>query len=235
MFFFKLERDPSGIFLSSDCISLDSSGLYPQWPRRPKLLSKDSICWWTPENSEWGLVKPSQAGASQVVGSVVKNLPASAGNTEDIGSVPGSGRSPGGNGNLLQYSCLENPMDRGAWWATVHRVVELDMTEHTRTPKAESISFCLGLLTLQGAGWGGNVWQMQCLSSQPFIRTLNTITQSIFTTWKKAMLLQFVHDIIALSYPLFLLKTPETIWHYRYLIATHELLISVWFMHSICS
>ena len=43
----------------------------------------------------------------------------------DLGSVPGSGRSPGeGNGNLLQYSCLENPMDRGAWWAVVHGVAE---------------------------------------------------------------------------------------------------------------
>ena len=50
-------------------------------------------------------------------GSVVKNLPANAG---DPGLIPGLGRSPGGgNGNPLQYSCLENPMDRGAWWATV--------------------------------------------------------------------------------------------------------------------
>ena len=47
----------------------------------------------------------------------------SACNAGDLGSIPGSGRSPGeGNGNPLQYSCLENPMDRGAWWATVHRV-----------------------------------------------------------------------------------------------------------------
>ena len=47
----------------------------------------------------------------------------SAYNAGDLGSVPGSGRSPGeGNGNPLQYSCLENPMDRGAWWATVHGV-----------------------------------------------------------------------------------------------------------------
>ena len=45
------------------------------------------------------------------------------GNTGDMGSIPGSGRSPGeGNGNLLQYSCLENLVDRGAWWAIVHRV-----------------------------------------------------------------------------------------------------------------
>ena len=55
-------------------------------------------------------------------GSVVKNLPANAG---DSGLIPGSERSPGeGNGNPLQYSCLENPMDRGAWRATVHGVSE---------------------------------------------------------------------------------------------------------------
>ena len=48
---------------------------------------------------------------------------ASACNAGDLGSIPGSGRSPGGgNGNPLQYSCRENPMDRGAWWATVHRI-----------------------------------------------------------------------------------------------------------------
>ena len=55
-------------------------------------------------------------------GSVVRNLPV---NAEDAGSIPGSGRSPGaGNGNLLQYSCPENPMDRGTWQATVHRVAK---------------------------------------------------------------------------------------------------------------
>ena len=53
---------------------------------------------------------------------MVKNPLANAG---DVGSVPGLGRSPGGgNGNPLQYSCLGNPMDRGAWWATVHGVAE---------------------------------------------------------------------------------------------------------------
>ena len=58
-------------------------------------------------------------------GSVVKNLPANAGDTGVSGSVPGLGRSPGeGNGNPLQYSCLENPMDRGAWCAIVHGVIK---------------------------------------------------------------------------------------------------------------
>ena len=62
---------------------------------------------------------------------MVKKLSADAGDAGDIGSVPGSGRSPGeGNGNLLQYSCLGNLMDRGAGWATVHGVTESDMTEH---------------------------------------------------------------------------------------------------------
>jgi len=61
---------------------------------------------------------------------VVKNLPATAGDTEDVVLIPGSGRSPEeGNGNPLQYSCLGNPTDRGVWWATVHGVAESDMTE----------------------------------------------------------------------------------------------------------
>ena len=71
-------------------------------------------------------------------GSVVKNPPA---NTGDKGSIPGSGRSPGeGNGVPLQYSCLENPMDRGAWRATVHGVTKSwtrlsDTHTHTHTSR----------------------------------------------------------------------------------------------------
>ena len=58
----------------------------------------------------------------------------SAYNTGDLGLIPGSGRSPGEkNDNPLKYSCLENPMDRGSWGATVHRITESDMTEHTHT------------------------------------------------------------------------------------------------------
>ena len=61
-------------------------------------------------------------GASQVT-LVVKKLPANAKDVRDTSSILGSGRSPGGgHGNPLQYSCLENPMDRGAWWTIVHKV-----------------------------------------------------------------------------------------------------------------
>ena len=58
-------------------------------------------------------------------GTVVKNLPANAGDTKNVGSIPWSGRSPGvGNGNPLQFSCLENSKGRGAWQATVHRITK---------------------------------------------------------------------------------------------------------------
>ena len=56
---------------------------------------------------------------------MLKNPPANAGVLEDAGSIPGLGGSPrGGHGSSLQYSCLENPMDRGVWWAIVHRVTK---------------------------------------------------------------------------------------------------------------
>ena len=67
-------------------------------------------------------------------GSVLKNLPADAGDARDAGVIPGWGRSPGGgNGNPLQYSCLGSPMDRGAWWAAVHGVAKSQtrLSSHT--------------------------------------------------------------------------------------------------------
>ena len=67
------------------------------------------------------LASPALAG-----GTVVKKPPANAGDAGDVGSIPGSGRSPGvGNGNLVWYSCLENSVDRGAWQATVHGVAKI--------------------------------------------------------------------------------------------------------------
>ena len=73
--------------------------------------------------------------ASQVA-LVVRNLPANAGDVRDKSSIPGSGRCPGGeHGNPLQYSCLENSTDRGAWWATVHGAAKSRawLSSHTRT------------------------------------------------------------------------------------------------------
>ena len=67
----------------------------------------------------------TRARMSPQVALVVKNPLANTGDVRDVGSIPESGRCPGeGNGNPLQYSCLENPMDKGAWRATVHRVAE---------------------------------------------------------------------------------------------------------------
>jgi len=77
-------------------------------------------------------------GASQVA-LVVKNLPANEGEVKDPGFIPGLGRSPGGGqGNPLRYSCLENPMDRGAWRATVHKV-----TKSQTRPKRLSTDACM--------------------------------------------------------------------------------------------
>ena len=60
---------------------------------------------------------------------MIKNPPANPRDAGSVGSVPGVGRSSrGGNGNPLQCACLDNPMDRGTWWATVHGVIESDMT-----------------------------------------------------------------------------------------------------------
>ena len=86
----------------------------------------------------------------------IKNLPANAG---DVALIPGSGISPGrGNGNLLQYSCLENSMDRGAWWATVYGVTksQTQLSTHTHTFLFDSFlellslifSFCLYIIFL---------------------------------------------------------------------------------------
>ena len=78
-------------------------------------------------------------------GSVVKNLPASAG---DASSILGLGRSPGkGNGNPLQYSCLGKPMDRGAWWATVHGVTkELNGTKQLNNNNNTAMQITLEML-----------------------------------------------------------------------------------------
>ena len=92
------------------------------------------------------LCAPSPYTVEDFPGStVVKNPPTSERGTRDMGSISGSGKSPGeGNGNPLQYSCQENPKDRGAWWATVHVIPKsrtwLSVCVHTYTHKIEVFS-----------------------------------------------------------------------------------------------
>ena len=79
-------------------------------------------------STKYKTIRPSK------VALVVKNLPANAGDTRDAGPNPGSGRSPGeGNGNTLQYSCLENPMDRGSCQAAVHGVTKSQTRQQLST------------------------------------------------------------------------------------------------------
>ena len=80
---------------------------------------------------------------------MVKNLPANVGDSRDAGSIPGLGRSPGGgNGNPLQYSCLENPMDRGALQATVHGVAKrwTRLSDYLTTILFRIYANCLALI-----------------------------------------------------------------------------------------
>ena len=80
---------------------------------------------------------------------MVKNPPANAGNIKDAGSIPGVGRSPGGgHGNPPQYSCLESPMDRAAWRATVHGV----------TDTTGRLSTCIGIQRWEGGQDGGHMY-----------------------------------------------------------------------------
>ena len=75
---------------------------------------------------------------------VVKNPPANTGEVRDAGSVPGLGRSPGeGHCNPLQYSCLENPMASGAWWATIHRVAKSQTQLKRLSMHAEGMYKCM--------------------------------------------------------------------------------------------
>ena len=72
---------------------------------------------------------------------MIKNLPANAVDARDVGSIPGLGRSPGGgHGNPLQCSCLENPMDRGAWQATVHGVTQSQIRLKQLSTRADRVS-----------------------------------------------------------------------------------------------
>ena len=121
----------------------------------------------------------TQAWASQMA-LVVKNPSANAGDTRDACSIPGSRRSPReGHGNPLQYSCLENPMDRGAWWATVHGVTQsqtwlkrLSIHAHTHTHMHTGLSSVGGSLgrPLRERGADRTWAENCCWDSQHFER-----------------------------------------------------------------
>ena len=93
---------------------------------------------------------------------MVKNLPANAGDVRDASSIKGSGISPGGGrDNPLQNSCLENPMDRGAWWATVHSVAK----SQTRLKQLRVHTFLSQFLWVRISDreyWGGLISALQC-------------------------------------------------------------------------
>ena len=118
----QLERGPRA------CTFLNSSPILMFWGWKPMFCG---LAYSYKQNrhglhSHRELSNPSETiWAITGVTTVVKNSPANAGDIIDTGSISGSGRSPGeGNGYPLQYSCLENPMDREAWWATVHGVTK---------------------------------------------------------------------------------------------------------------
>ena len=107
------------------------------------MLSSQYPCPHVRRNFMYVFILLPTSRASQVM-PVVKNPPASAGDTRDASSVPGSGRSPGvGNGNPLQYSCLGNSMDRGVWWAIVHGVTKSQtwLSAQTDTPPAGKLKW----------------------------------------------------------------------------------------------
>ena len=123
----KLSSTEEKEILPPGCLQTHTCNINLPWSLTYCLLAqlscyKPTDAFTEPESVSLGLLHPSYDYPG---GSVVKNPPTTAG---DVGSFSGSGRSPGKeNGNTLQYSCLGNPMDRGAWWATVHRVARLDI------------------------------------------------------------------------------------------------------------
>ena len=119
---------------------------------------------------------------------VVKNPPVNAGDGRDMGLIPGSGRpAGGGNDYLLQYSCLENSIDRGAWWATVHGATNSDTTEHNSNNKFNHDIFFLPFPS-------PSFPHMQCMASVPFIHMAPFLPLSAMpvqlatvSTWKSSL------------------------------------------------
>ena len=115
-------------------------------------------------------------------GTVVKDLPASAWDTGGAGSIPGTGRSLGeGNGNPLQYSCLENPMYRGAWWTLVRRswTERLSTHAYSMPPTCEGADVLVLLKLAVRATW---IWNWDWLGSWSLFHSLFFTRNSWLTT-----------------------------------------------------
>ena len=133
----------------------------------------------------------------------------SACNVRDLGSIPGLGRSPGeGNGNPLQYSCLENLVDRGAWWATVHGVAKTDTTEWLTLSLYTEHLLCFWIFSWSKESlglpkqyvvefllnkWGSVKWNDSCKATQ--VLTLRGGTRVTRTIWLQDSLLKTFHWI----------------------------------------
>ena len=113
---------------------------------------------------------------------VVKDLPVNAGDRKDAGSIPGLGRSSGvGNGNPLQYSCLENSVDRGAWWATVHGVAESSCSAASFIPLI--VSLCISFSPL--------FHLLSSLPLSPFLPSFLFYLPSLFKPFNSCVVIMF--------------------------------------------
>ena len=142
----------------------------------------------------WALHPPSWASQVDLM---VKNLPDNAWDIRDIGSIPGSGRSPGGgHGNPLQYSCLESPMDRGAWRFTIHGTAKSWTRLKWLSMHLPSWTYCL-----PGVHYFASVWnECNCVIGEhslalPFLVTIKTM--AYFLAHMKYLL--WLHCASALS------------------------------------
>ena len=131
----------------------------------------------------WMLSNSSQAVL------VVKNLPANAGDIRDMGSIPGFGISPGeGHGNPLQYSCLENPMDRGAWWVTVHGSQRVGYS-CSGLARHSMLSNCMPRSGVAGS-YGSSIFSLFCVWCESVLTSLIYMMLSSFpntTCWRDCL------------------------------------------------